>query len=192
MLVLENFLGYRTQRRIRNAARTLLFGEIEKNLLQNPSPINRVFLSLKSLLIDGLWCSLSIGSKWSQFGIQTNKLEHVSIFCDSQNAIYLAKNQVHHSRTKHIDVCFHSVREIIDEQDILLKKIGTADNPADMMTKPIPLHKFKHCLDWLAFAVCNSPYGLLVVTAEKFWLCGLIGFKPRWRFAMCGLHLVQW
>ena len=60
--------------------------------------------------------------------------EHVSVFCDSQSAIYLAKNQVHHSRTKHIDVRFHFVREIIDEGDILLKKIRTVDNPADMMT----------------------------------------------------------
>ena len=73
--------------------------------------------------------------------------EHVSVFCDSQSAIYLAKNQVHHSRTKHIDVRFHFIREIIDEGDILLKKIRTADNPADMLTKLVPLHKFKHCLD---------------------------------------------
>ena len=70
--------------------------------------------------------------------------EHVSIFCDSQSAIYLAKNQVYHSQTKHIDVRFHFVREIIDEGYILLKRIGTANNPADMMTKPVPLHKFKH------------------------------------------------
>ena len=73
--------------------------------------------------------------------------EHASVFCDSQSAIYVAKNQVHHSRTKHIDVRFHFVPEIIDTGDILLKNIKTTDNPADMMTNPIPLHKFKHCLD---------------------------------------------
>ena len=54
MLVLENLLGYKTQRHTRNAARTLWFGEIEKTWLQNPSHINEVFLSLKNLLIDGL------------------------------------------------------------------------------------------------------------------------------------------
>ncbi|CAL2262890.1 unnamed protein product [Prunus armeniaca] len=61
--------------------------------------------------------------------------DHVDVHYDSQNAIYLAKNQVHHARTKHIDVRFHFVREIIDEGDILLQKIGAADNPADMLTK---------------------------------------------------------
>ncbi|CAL9007073.1 unnamed protein product, partial [Prunus brigantina] len=65
--------------------------------------------------------------------------DHVDVHCDSQSAIYLAKNQVHHARTKHIDVRFHFVREIIDEGDILLQKIGTADNPADMLTKPVSL-----------------------------------------------------
>jgi hypothetical protein len=59
----------------------------------------------------------------------------------------LAKNQVHHARTKYIDVRFHFFREIMEEGDILLQKIGTADNPADMLTKVVTRAKFKHCLD---------------------------------------------
>jgi len=73
--------------------------------------------------------------------------KHVKVLCDSQSAIHLAKNQVHHSRTKHIDVRFHFVREIIEEGDILLQKIRTVDNPADMLTKVVTGTKFKHCLD---------------------------------------------
>uniref|UniRef100_A0A2N9I8X0 Integrase catalytic domain-containing protein n=1 Tax=Fagus sylvatica TaxID=28930 RepID=A0A2N9I8X0_FAGSY len=79
--------------------------------------------------------------------------EHVYLFCDSQSAIHLAKNQVHHSQTKHIDIRFHFICDIVDEGDILLQKIGTIDNPTNMMTKPIPLHKFKYCLDLLG--VCS-------------------------------------
>ena len=44
------------------------------------------------------------------------------MFCDSQNAIFLSKNQVHHAR-KHIDVYFHFIREIISEGDIRLLKL---------------------------------------------------------------------
>ncbi|GMP87678.1 hypothetical protein CsSME_00039951 [Camellia sinensis var. sinensis] len=73
--------------------------------------------------------------------------KHVEVFCDSQSAICLAKNQVHHARTKHIDVRFHFIREIVNEGDILLQKIGTADNPADMLTKVVSGIKFQHCLD---------------------------------------------
>ena len=54
MLELENLLGYRIQMHTRNTARTLWFGEMEKTWLQNPSHIGGAFLSLKSLLIDGL------------------------------------------------------------------------------------------------------------------------------------------
>ncbi|XP_057247302.1 secreted RxLR effector protein 161-like [Beta vulgaris subsp. vulgaris] len=32
---------------------------------------------------------------------------------------------------------------------IMVKKVGTADNPADMFTKRVPVRKFKHCLDLL-------------------------------------------
>ncbi|KAL3821238.1 hypothetical protein ACJIZ3_007143 [Penstemon smallii] len=73
--------------------------------------------------------------------------EQVEVYCDSQSAIHLAKNQVHHARTKHIDVRFHFVREIVDEGTILLVKIGTADNPADMLTKVVGSAKFHHCLN---------------------------------------------
>ncbi|MGI4421791.1 Ty1/Copia family ribonuclease HI, partial [Klebsiella pneumoniae] len=73
--------------------------------------------------------------------------EHVDVYCDSQSAICLAKNQVHHSRTKHIDVRFHFIREILNEGDVLLEKISTQDNPADMLTKVVSGIKFKHCLD---------------------------------------------
>ncbi|KAE8691598.1 Transducin/WD40 repeat-like superfamily protein isoform 2 [Hibiscus syriacus] len=60
---------------------------------------------------------------------------HINLYCDSQSAIHLEKNQVYHSRTKHIDVKYHFVREIFEEGKILLQKITTLENPADMMTK---------------------------------------------------------
>ena len=58
-----------------------------------------------------------------------------TVFCDSQSAIHLTKHQMYHERTKHIDVRYHFIREI---EFIKVKKIGTVDNPADMMTNPVP------------------------------------------------------
>ena len=73
--------------------------------------------------------------------------KNITVYSDSQSAIHLAKNLVFHVRTKHIDVRYHFVREILSEGSILLQKIGTADNPADMMTKVVTAIKFNHCLD---------------------------------------------
>ena len=73
----------------------------------------------------------------------------LKINCDSMSAIYLAKNQVYHARTKHIDVRFHFVRKILEEGDIELLKIHTSENPADMLTKVILEGKFAHCNELL-------------------------------------------
>ena len=89
----------------------------------------------KALWLTGLVRELSI----KQVG--------VSLYCDSQSAIYLAKNQVYHARTKHIDVRFHKIRELVATGELLLKKIHTSETAADMLTKPITAYKFKHFLD---------------------------------------------
>jgi len=76
-----------------------------------------------------------------------------TVYCDSQSTIHLTKNQMYHEGTKHIDVRYHFIREIIGQGQIVVKKIGTEDNSADMFTKPLPGLKFKHCLDLIG--VCN-------------------------------------
>ncbi|KAH9660217.1 hypothetical protein KPL70_024138 [Citrus sinensis] len=72
--------------------------------------------------------------------------ENITVFCDNQSVIFLAKNQTYHARTKHIDVKYHYVREIIKSGVVLLRKIDTKDNPSDMLTKVVYGVKFQHCL----------------------------------------------
>ena len=68
------------------------------------------------------------------------------MFCDSQSAIHLTKHQMYDERTKHIDAKYHFIREI---EVIKVKKTDTVDNPAEMMTKPVPSHKSEYCLELL-------------------------------------------
>ncbi|KAG8492340.1 hypothetical protein CXB51_009634 [Gossypium anomalum] len=74
-------------------------------------------------------------------------LQITTVFCDSQSAIFLTNDQVFHKRTKYIDVRYHFVRDIIARGDIVVSKISTHENPANMMTKSLPITKFEHCLD---------------------------------------------
>jgi hypothetical protein len=69
----------------------------------------------------------------------------INLFCDSQSAIYLTKDQMFHERTKHIDVKYHYVRDVVAKGKLKVCKISTHDNPADMMTKPVPVTKFELC-----------------------------------------------
>jgi hypothetical protein len=38
---------------------------------------------------------------------------YINLFCDSQSAIYLTKDQIFHERSKHIDVKYHYVRDVV-------------------------------------------------------------------------------
>jgi hypothetical protein len=49
----------------------------------------------------------------------------VRIECDSQSAIFLAKNLSYHSKTKHIDVQYHIMRDMIEEKKVSLMKVDT-------------------------------------------------------------------
>ena len=57
----------------------------------------------------------------------------IQLHCDSQSAIYLAKNQAYHARTKHIAVRFHKIRELIVTKEMFLEKVHTSENVADML-----------------------------------------------------------
>ena len=53
------------------------------------------------------------------------------IDCDSQSAIFLAKNPAYHSSMKHIDVQYHFVRDMVESMKVLLEKYDTLENVAD-------------------------------------------------------------
>jgi hypothetical protein len=69
----------------------------------------------------------------------------IKLFCDSQSVIYLTKDQMFHERTKHIDIKYHYVRDVVARGKLQVWKISTHDNSADMMTKHVPVAKFELC-----------------------------------------------
>eukprot|EP00253_Pinus_taeda_P032954 PITA_32954 len=69
----------------------------------------------------------------------------IRIDCDSQSAIFLAKNPAYHSKTKHIDVQYHFVRDMIEDKKVLLVKVDTLKNTVDALTKFVSCEKFSCC-----------------------------------------------
>ena len=78
----------------------------------------------------------------------------ITILCDNQSAISLSKNQVHHEKTKNIDVKLHFIRLEVFKGTMKLVKIHTSDNVVDILTKPVPIAKFEHCLDLVS--ICRK------------------------------------
>ena len=77
----------------------------------------------------------------------------INLFCDSQSAIYLTKYQMFYERTKHIDVKYHYVRDVVAQGKLKVCKISTHDNPVDMMTKHVHVAKFELCSDLVGITV---------------------------------------
>ncbi|WVZ80043.1 LOW QUALITY PROTEIN: hypothetical protein U9M48_027558 [Paspalum notatum var. saurae] len=62
---------------------------------------------------------------------------------DNQSAIALAKNPVHHDRSKHIDTKFHYIRECSDRGRITLRQTPTEEQLADLLTKSLGRDRFQ-------------------------------------------------
>jgi hypothetical protein len=65
------------------------------------------------------------------------KFDHIPIRCDNTSAINISKNSILHSRTKHIEIKHHFIRDHVQKGDVRLKFISTDFQWADIFTKPL-------------------------------------------------------
>lgn len=65
-----------------------------------------------------------------------------TLLCDNQGAISLMKNSGHQARTKHIDVKYHHIRNMVKEGVIHIEYIHTSQQLAEILTKPLDGHLF--------------------------------------------------
>ncbi|WVZ76692.1 hypothetical protein U9M48_024645 [Paspalum notatum var. saurae] len=89
----------------------------------------------------------------SDFGLKFGK---IPLLVDSTSAISVAKNPVLHSRTKHIDVRFHFLRDHYEKGDIELIYVVSANLLADIFTKPLEFDAFTRLrggVELLAFSL---------------------------------------
>ena len=95
--------------------------------------------SKKAMWLQGLMKELGI------------KMVLMILLCDSMSAICLAKNMIYHKRIKHIDVQYHYIRKVIENDKVRVLKVGTHENMANMLTKPMQVEKLKWSLFSLGF-----------------------------------------
>jgi hypothetical protein len=77
-----------------------------------------------------LWMSQTL----RDFGYNLSK---VLLLCDNESAIRMADNPVEHSRTKHIDIRHHFLRDHQQKGDIEVYHINTENQLANIFTKPL-------------------------------------------------------
>nr|GEU31473.1 copia protein [Tanacetum cinerariifolium] len=72
------------------------------------------------------------------------RLDDIPIMCDNKRAIDLSKNPVQHSRTKHIEICHHFLRDNVRKGNTSIEKVSSKDNIADILTKPLKREPFNY------------------------------------------------
>ena len=71
-------------------------------------------------------------------------LKTLSVFCENMNAINLSKNPVQHSKSKHIKIWYHFIRDLVEDKIVCLEFINTDKQKADIFTKPLDHPKFEY------------------------------------------------
>nr|GEX53016.1 copia protein [Tanacetum cinerariifolium] len=72
------------------------------------------------------------------------RLDDVPIMCDNKGTIDLSKNPVQHSRTKHIEIRHHFLRDNVQKGHISIEKVSSIDNIANILTKPLKRESFNY------------------------------------------------
>nr|GEU44787.1 putative retrotransposon [Tanacetum cinerariifolium] len=81
------------------------------------------------------------------------ELNTMAVNCDNHGAIHLSQNHVSYERTKHINVRYHFIREVLEAKTVKVLKVGTEHNVADALTKVVPGRKLQYCLELLSVGV---------------------------------------
>ena len=87
---------------------------------------------------EAIWLRNFIGEVFSPL------MEPTTLHCNNQSAITIATNRNYHARMKHIDICYHFIRFVIDNGSLKLIYCPTNNMTADTLTKALPSPKAKH------------------------------------------------
>nr|GFA44728.1 retrovirus-related Pol polyprotein from transposon TNT 1-94 [Tanacetum cinerariifolium] len=95
------------------------------------------YVSLSACYAQVLWMRTQL----TDYGFHFNK---IPIYYDLKSAIAISCNPVQHSRTKHIVVCYHFIKEHVEKGTIELYFVKMDYQLADLFTKALPVDRFNY------------------------------------------------
>ncbi|GJS25991.1 hypothetical protein Tco_0486611 [Tanacetum coccineum] len=117
------------------------------------------YVSLSACCAQVLWMRTQL----TDYGFHFDK---IPMYCDSKAAIAISCNPVQHSRTKHIDVRYHFIKEQVEKGIVELFFVGTEYQLADLFTKALSEDRFKYLVRRLGMR-CLTPDELEILAIES-------------------------
>nr|GEW43811.1 retrovirus-related Pol polyprotein from transposon TNT 1-94 [Tanacetum cinerariifolium] len=117
------------------------------------------YVSLSTCCAQVLW----LRTQLTDYGFHIDK---IPMYCDSKAAISISCNPGQHSRTKHIDVRYHFIKEKVEKCIVELFFVGTEYHLADLFTKALSEDRFKYLVKRLGMG-CLTPEELEVLANKS-------------------------
>jgi hypothetical protein len=73
-----------------------------------------------------------------------HEMDPTTIHCDNQSCVKLSENPVFHDRSKHIEIKYHYIRDMVQRKTVLVQYLPTYEQIADIFTKPLAKTKFEY------------------------------------------------
>ena len=94
------------------------------------------------------------------------------VYCDNSSSINISKNSIQHSKTKHIEIRYHFIRNLVERKIVVLEYIPIECQNANIFTKPLDRSKFETLCQVIGVILCpQSPLALLVIVPHLKILC---------------------
>ncbi|GKA35656.1 hypothetical protein Tco_0722147 [Tanacetum coccineum] len=100
------------------------------------------YIALSGCCVHILW----MRSQLTDYGLGFNK---IPMYCDNKSAIALCCNNVQHSRSKHIDIRFHFIKEQVENGVVELYFVNTEYQLADIFTKALGRERIEFLINKL-------------------------------------------
>ncbi|CAH2016809.1 unnamed protein product [Acanthoscelides obtectus] len=98
--------------------------------------------------------AIYLGKFMTELGFE--RLANVTLYSDNMSAIKLAENPRYHSRSKHIDIRYHFVREALEQKKFKLKHTPSSEMAADVLTKGLSRTKHRKCMELLGLQTTDQ------------------------------------
>jgi hypothetical protein len=77
-------------------------------------------------------------------GLFDHEMDSTIIHCDNQSCVKLSKNHVFHDKSKHIEIKYHYIRDMVQRKAVHVQYLPTHEQIADIFTKSLARTKFEY------------------------------------------------
>ncbi|GJS89358.1 hypothetical protein Tco_0771994 [Tanacetum coccineum] len=123
------------------------------------STVDVEYVSLSACYAQVIWMRTEL----LDYGYKYNR---ISMYYDSKSVIAISCNPVQHSKTKHIDIRYHFIKEHVENGTVELYFVGIEYQLADLFTKSLPKERFEYLVHRIGKR-CMTPTQLESLTKSS-------------------------